>query len=152
MAAARKIPKLRKVLLIDDDRQFADWAQLLAAAPEMHIEFVVLPVAQGREVVEWLGEVTAKQLPQLIMLDLQLPKLDGLAVLRTLRNNVATREIPLIGFAASFTQEDVQMGYKVGANVCVAKPLSQEEFAALVEQQLNYWLEPRQRELALAAK
>ena len=150
MAAARKTPKIRKVLLIDDDRQLADWAQLLAADPEKRIEFVVLPVEQGSEVVEWLGEVAVKQLPQLILLDLQLPKLDGLAVLRTLRKNVATREIPLVAFAASYTQEDVQMGYKVGANVCVAKPASQEEFAALVEQQLNYWLGPRQQELALA--
>ena len=91
-------------------------------------------------------------MPQLILLDLQLPKLDGLAVLRTLRNNVATREIPVIGLSAEYTQEDVQMGYKVGANVCVAKPASEEEFAALVEQQLAYWLEPRQRELALASK
>lgn len=148
MAAARKIPKIRKVLLIGDDPQLADWAQLLAADPEKKVEFVVLPV--GTEVVEWLGKVTAKQLPQLILLDLQLPKLDGLAVLRTLRNNVATREIPAVGIAAEYTQADVQMGYKVGANVCVAKPATPEEFAALVEQQLAYWLGPRQQELALA--
>jgi CheY-like chemotaxis protein len=150
VAAARKTPKIRKVLLIGDDPQLADWAQPLAADSEKHIEFVVLPV--GTQVVEWQGGVTAKQLPQLILLDLQLPKLDGLAVLRTLRNNVATREIPVIGLSAAYTQEDVQMSYKVGANVCIAKPASQEEFAALVEQQLAYWLGPRQRELALATK
>jgi CheY-like chemotaxis protein len=150
VAAARKTPKIRKVLLIGDDRQLADWAQNLAVDPEQHVDFTILPV--GTEVVEWLGGVNAKQLPQLILLDLQLPKLDGLAVLRTLRNNVATREIPVIGFSAAYTQEDVQMSYKVGANVCVAKPASQEELAALVEQQLAYWLGPRQREMALASK
>lgn len=148
--AARKTPKIRKVMLIGDDRQLADWGLALAADPERHVEFVVLPVGDGREVVGWLGNASAKQLPQLIMLDLQLPKLDGLAVLRTLRNNVATREVPVVGIAAEYTPADVQMGYKVGANVCVAKPVSQEEFAVLVAQQLAYWLGPRQQELALA--
>jgi CheY-like chemotaxis protein len=150
VTAARKTPKIRKVLLIGDDSQLVDWAQSLAVDPDKHLDFTMLPV--GTKVVEWQGRVSAKQLPQLILLDLQLPKLDGLAVLRTLRNNVATREIPVIGLSAEYTQEDVQMGYKVGANVCVAKPASEEEFAALVEQQLAYWLEPRQRELALASK
>lgn len=148
--AARKTPKLRKVMLIGDDRQLADWGLAFAADPERHVEFVVLPVGDGGDVIEWLGKASAKQLPQLILLDLQLPKLDGLAVLRTLRNNVATREVPLVGIAAEYTQADVQMGYKVGANVCVAKPVTEEEFAALVEQQLAYWLGPRQQELALA--
>ncbi|HXU93427.1 MAG TPA: response regulator [Gallionella sp.] len=148
VAAAHKTPKTRKLLLIGDDGQLADWAQRLAADADKHLEFTVLPV--GEEVVEWLGKVAARQVPQLILLDFQLPKLDGLAVLRTLRKNVATREIPVIGFSGLYTQEDVQMGYKVGANVCVAKPVSQEELAAMLEQQLAYWLGPRQRELAFA--
>lgn len=146
-AAARKT--VRKVLLIGDDQQLADWAQQTAFASGGAVELTVLSVGTG--VLDWLGNVSRKQLPHLILLDLQLPKLDGLAVLRTLRNNVATREIPVVGISAEYTQDDVQMGYKVGANVCVAKPASQEEFAALLEQQLKYWLEPRQRELALAA-
>ena len=146
MNAAKTV---RKVLLIGDDSQLADWAQQAAADSGDTVELTVLSVGTG--VLEWLGKVSRKQLPQLILLDLQLPKLDGLAVLRTLRNNVATREIPVVGIAAEYTQDDVQMGYKVGANVCVAKPASQEEFAALLDQQLMYWLEPRQRELAFAS-
>ncbi|OGS81479.1 MAG: hypothetical protein A2061_03215 [Gallionellales bacterium GWA2_59_43] len=138
------------MLLIGDDSQLADWAQQAAAGSGETVELTVLSVGTG--VLEWLGKVSRKQLPQLILLDLQLPKLDGLAVLRTLRNNVATREIPVVGIAAEYTQDDVQMGYKVGANICVAKPASQEEFAALLKQQITYWLEPRQRELAFASK
>ncbi|MDP2143954.1 MAG: response regulator [Gallionella sp.] len=141
---------IRKVLLIGDDQQLADWAQQAAADPALRIELSVLPV--GTCVLDWLGSIGRKQLPHLILLDLQLPKLDGLAVLRTLRNNVSTREIPVVGVSAEYTQEDVQMGYKVGANVCVAKPASPEELAGLLVQQLSYWLEPRQRELALATK
>ena len=149
-AATRKTPQVRNVLLIGDDSQLADWAQQAAAGSGETVELTVLSVGTG--VLEWLGKVSRKQLPQLILLDLQLPKLDGLAVLRTLRNNVATREIPVVGIAAEYTQDDVQMGYKVGANICVAKPASQEEFAALLKQQITYWLEPRQRELAFASK
>jgi CheY-like chemotaxis protein len=148
-AATRKTPQVRNVLLISDDPSLADWAQQTVAASASRIELTVLSVGTG--VLDWLGSVSRKQLPQLILLDLQLPKLDGLAVLRTLRNNVATREVPVVGIAAEYTQDDVQMGYKVGANICVAKPATQEEFAALLEQQIAYWLEPRQRELAFAS-
>ncbi|HCI12908.1 MAG TPA: two-component system response regulator [Gallionellaceae bacterium] len=140
---------VRKVLLIGDDRQLADWAQQTVFASGGAVELTVLSVGTG--VLDWLGNVSRKQLPQLILLDLHLPKLDGLAVLRTLRNNVATREIPVVGISTEYTQDDVQMGYKVGANICVAKPATQEEFAALLEQQIAYWLEPRQRELAFAS-
>jgi CheY-like chemotaxis protein len=146
-AAARKT--VRKVLLIGDDSQLADWAQQTVFASGGAVELTVLSVGTG--VLDWLGNVSRKQLPQLILLDLHLPKLDGLAVLRTLRNNVATREIPVVGISTEYTQDDVQMGYKVGANICVAKPATQEEFAALLEQQIAYWLEPRQRELAFAS-
>jgi CheY-like chemotaxis protein len=146
-AAARKT--VRKVLLIGDDQQLADWAQQTVSASGGAVELNVLSVGTG--VLDWLGNVSRKQLPHLILLDLQLPKLDGLAVLRTLRNNVATREIPVVGISTEYTQDDVQMGYKVGANICVAKPATQEEFAALLEQQIAYWLEPRQQELAFAA-
>ena len=147
-AAARKTT-VRNLLLISDDPSLVDWAQQTVAASDARIELTVLSVGTG--VLDWLGSVSRKQLPHLILLDLQLPKLDGLAVLRTLRNNVATREIPVVGIAAEYTQDDVQMGYKVGANICVAKPATQEEFAALLEQQIAYWLEPRQRELAFAS-
>ncbi|HZW26652.1 MAG TPA: response regulator [Gallionella sp.] len=147
-AAARKTT-VRNVLLISDDPSLADWAQQTVSASGGAVELTVLSVGTG--VLDWLGTVSRKQLPHLILLDLQLPKLDGLAVLRTLRNNVATREIPVVGISAEYTQDDVQMGYKVGANICVAKPATQEEFAALLEQQMKYWLEPRQRELAFAA-
>lgn len=146
MNAAKTV---RKVLLIGDDRQLADWAQQTVFASGGAVELTVLSVGTG--VLDWLGNVSRKQLPQLILLDLHLPKLDGLAVLRTLRNNVATREIPVVGISTEYTQDDVQMGYKVGANICVAKPATQEEFAALLEQQIAYWLEPRQRELAFAS-
>jgi len=147
-AAAPKTT-VRNVLLISDDPSLADWAQQTVAGSVSRIELTVLSVGTG--VLDWLGSVSRKQLPHLILLDLQLPKLDGLAVLRTLRNNVATREIPVVGISTEYTQADVQMGYKVGANICVAKPATQEEFAALLEQQISYWLEPRQRELAFAA-
>lgn len=149
-SAAPKTSQVRNVLLLADDASLAEWARQAVADSGMPVELTVLQVGEG--VLDWLGGATTKQLPHIVLLDLQLPKLDGLAVLRSLRKNVATRDTPVVGFSAEYTQTDVQMGYKVGANICVAKPVSQEAFAALLEQQLKYWLEPREREPVAASQ
>lgn len=146
MSAARI--KRRRVLLIGDDPLLAEWAQQFSADPDKYLDFTVLPV--GEDVPPWLAMATVRKLPHLVVLDLQLPKLDGLAVLRTLRNHLSTRTTPIVAFSAEFTQEDVQMGYKVGANICVSKPSSFEEFSSMLEEQLAYWLEPQQRAKAQA--
>ncbi len=126
------------------------WAQQVVADSAKRIELTVLSVDGA--VPQWLSGVTRNQLPHLILLDLKLPKLDGLAVLRTLRSNIATREIPIVVYSGEYIQADVLMAYQVGTNSFVAKPDSPEMFADFLAEQLNYWLQPRQRELSLSVK
>lgn len=148
--AAREISPVRNVLLIEDDLSVVEWARQAIGSSGMTVELTVLPV--GEAVLEWLGGVTRERLPHIVLLDLKLPKLDGLAVLRTLRSNVATRDTPIVVFSAEYTQADVVLGYQVGANSFIAKPDSQESCAACLREQMSYWLQPRQRELALRAQ
>ncbi|HEX5336833.1 MAG TPA: response regulator [Gallionella sp.] len=136
------------VLLIEDDAAAADMAR--RAASGISIELSVLESVDA--VLAWLdgNGVKKKTAPHIILLDLKLPKLDGLAVLRKLRMHAATRDVPVIVFSAEYIQSDVQLAYQVGANSFVAKPAEQQQFTDFFRDQLTYWLQPRQRELAFA--
>lgn len=139
------------VLLVEDDLPAADLAQ--RAAVESCPEINLTVVGGGDAVLDWLSDSIAKkeQMPHIILMDLNLPKLDGLAVLRKLRMHAATRDIPIVAFSAEYTQADVLMSYQVGVNSFVAKPVDLEQFAGFFREQLAYWMQPRQRELAFAA-
>lgn len=139
------------VLLVEDDLPSADLAR--RAAAEFCPEIDLIVVGGGNAVLDWLNDSIAKkeQVPHIILIDLNLPKLDGLAVLRTLRKHDAMRDIPIVAFSAEYTQADVLMSYQVGANTFVSKPVDLEQFTGFFREQLAYWMQPRQRELVFAA-
>jgi len=138
------------VLLVNDDLFEVD---LLRRAAVESGTGICLTVAKGGDaVLNWFsaGVMTKEQMPHLIILDLQLPKLDGLAALRKLREHDATRRIPILAFSTQYTPDEVLMSYRAGANSFVAKP---SDFTGLTEffrERLNYWM-PRQGELGLIA-
>jgi len=138
-------------LLVEDDVLSADLARRAAAECCPEIDLTV--VGGGDSVLDWLSDSVAKkeQMPHIILIDLKLPKLDGLAVLRTLRKHDAMRDIPIVAFSAEYTQADVLMSYQVGANTFVSKPVDLEQFTGFFCEQLAYWTQPRQRELAFAS-
>jgi CheY-like chemotaxis protein len=138
-------------LLVEDDLPAAELAH--RAAVECCPEISLTVVGGGDAVLDWLSASIAKkeQMPHIILMDMNLPKLDGLAVLRKLRMHAATRDIPIVAFSAEYTQADVLMSYQVGANTFLAKPADLEQFAGFFREQLAYWMQPRQRELAFAA-
>ena len=139
------------VLLVEDDLPSIDLAR--RAAVEFCPEIDLTVVGGGDAVLDWLSGSIAKkeQMPHIILMDMKLPKLDGLAVLRKLRMHAATRDIPIMAFSAEYTQADVLMSYQVGANSFVAKPVDLAQFTRFFREQLAYWMQPRQRELAFAA-
>lgn len=124
------------------------------AAAEFCPEADLTVVGGGDAVLDWLNDSIAKkeQMPHIILIDLNLPKLDGLAVLRTLRKHDAMRDIPIVAFSADYTQPDILMSYQIGANSFVAKPADLEQFAGFFREQLAYWMQPRQRELAFTTR
>jgi two-component system, response regulator len=79
-------------------------------------------------------------MPQLILLDLKLPRIDGLEVLRRLRSDERTRLLPVVILTSSREQQDMLDGYGLGANSYVRKPVNFEQFVRAVEQLKLYWL------------
>ena len=140
------------VLLVDDDWVQVDLSR--RAAAEFSSEIILTAVGGGDAALDWFSASVDKkeQMPHIILLDLKLPKLDGLAVLRTLRGHDATRDIPIVVFSAEYTQADVLMSYKAGANSFVTKPIDLVQFTEFFSERLAYWMHPHQRKLIFAAK
>lgn len=75
-----------------------------------------------------------------VLLDLKLPKVNGMEVLRTLKNNAATKTIPVVVFSSSKQVSDVDICYGLGANGYVQKPVEFEQFEATVKRVADYWV------------
>jgi two-component system response regulator len=81
-----------------------------------------------------------RPLPQVVLLDLKLPKLDGLGVLRRIRADARTRLLPVVILSSSDEEEDLTQGYSLGANSYVRKPVNFEQFLTAAQQLGLYWL------------
>jgi two-component system response regulator len=99
-------------------------------------------VRDGQEAIDYLirnpGETGP--LPELVLLDLKLPKIGGHEVLRRIRANPTTRHLPVIVLTTSSEPEEIVRGYEGGANSYVQKPIEYEEFIAAVRTLGVYWL------------
>jgi two-component system response regulator len=82
----------------------------------------------------------SKELPVVVLLDLKLPKIDGLEVLRNIRKNELTRLLPVVILTSSAEQRDVINGYSLGANSYVRKPVNFEQFVEAIKHLGLYWL------------
>jgi DNA-binding response OmpR family regulator len=140
------------VLLVEDDLVQVDLAR--RAAVESCPDIELTAVASCNVVLDWFSTNGRKKarMPHIILLDLKLPKLDGLAVLRKLRSHAATSEIPVVVFSAEYTQSDVLMSYKAGANSFLAKPTDITGYSEFFRERLAYWMYPQQHKLFPSAK
>lgn len=86
------------------------------------------------------GEPAAKHALKAILLDLKLPKMDGLEVLRRLRADERTKNTPVVVFTSSAQERDIKDAYALGANSYIIKPIRFEEFEATVAELGRYWL------------
>jgi two-component system response regulator len=131
------------ILLIEDNP--SDEALTLRAFRKNNISGNVVVKRDGAEALDYLlaphgdtGLVNA--LPQLILLDLNLPKIDGLEVLRRIRAGARTKLLPVVILTSSLEETDIVRGYGFGANGYVRKPVDFVEFAEAVRQIGLYWL------------
>ena len=132
--------KEQVILLIEDNPK--DEALTLRALKKNNIGNEVVVARDGAEAVERLFGAGASQapLPQLVLLDLKLPKIDGLEVLRRIRAEQRTRLLPVVILTSSVEERDLVEGYRLGANSYVRKPVDFTEFAEAVRQLGLYWL------------
>jgi CheY-like chemotaxis protein len=136
--------KDKTILLIEDNPD--DEALTLRALEKNNIKNDVVVVRDGAEALDYLfgtGSYAGRDLtimPQLTLLDLKLPKVDGLEVLRRLRANEHTRLLPVVILTSSNEEQDRVNGYGLGANSYVRKPIDFGQFIDAVRQLGLYWL------------
>ena len=137
---------LRKkcVLLVEDNPDDARLA--LAALRGNRIVNEVVVARDGEEARDYIfgmGNYEGRDVadcPQLVVLDLKLPKIDGLDVLRRMRADDRTRFVPVVVLTSSAEEEDVIRSYRLGSNSYIRKPIDFEEFLKAVQQLTVYWL------------
>ena len=134
----------RNILLVEDNAK--DEALTLRALRKSNILNRVDVVRDGAEALDYLfaagldGEAKLASLPMLVLLDLKLPKVDGLEVLRCIRADARTQLMPVVILTTSTEDSDRLQGYKFGANSYVRKPMDFGQFVAAVNQLGLYWL------------
>ncbi len=126
------------ILLVEDNPDHAELTMEVLAALEAQYE--VIWAKDGVEAVGVLLENDSVIHPTLVLLDLNMPKMGGLDVLRRLRSEESTRNIPVVILTTSKEESDVVDSYNLGANSYIVKPVNHEQFTLAVEQLGLYWL------------
>lgn len=133
-----------RILLVEDNEDHALITELAIrdAQPEVAEQLVVDTVTDGAEAMSFLraeGVYGARQLPDLVLLDIKMPGISGLDVLRAIRSDPRLRVVPVVMLTTSAQGEDIQEAYQQGANEYVTKPVRAEEFRTKVQAIPRYW-------------
>lgn len=134
----------KTILLIEDNPDDIELTRLAFA--EARIANSLTVFHDGVEALDWLfarGRYAGRdrhELPALVLLDLNLPKLDGRDVVRAIRADAATRAVPVVALTSSVERPDVDACYALGVNSYLQKPVEFAEFVSAVRQLGMYWL------------
>ena len=132
------------IFLVEDNAD--DEALTLRALKKNNISNQVIVARDGLEALDFLfakGKYADRDMtvqPQVMLLDLNLPKIDGLTVLKRLREDERTKLIPVVILTSSKEEQDIIEGYSVGANSYVRKPVDFNDFSEAIRQLGLYWL------------
>jgi len=132
---------MTKILLVEDNPYDEELA-VLALKTNQPVEKVAIS-RDGAQALEYLfGEESQASLRSLkvVLLDIKLPKVDGMEVLRRIRANPITRFLPVVMLSSSNQESDIQKAYQLGANSYIVKPVNFELFCQALQQVGGYWL------------
>lgn len=133
-----------EVLLVEDNPQDAELT--MRALKKRHLANHLILVEDGAAALDFMfgqgayAERNPSHQPKVVLLDLKLPKLNGLEVLRALKENAQTRAVPVIVVTSSAQDPDIETAYRLGANSYVVKPVSFDAFSEAMTTLGYYWL------------
>ena len=133
-----------EILLVEDNPDDAELTRIAFAEADIPNPLVV--VRDGAQALDYLfargawAERDPARQPALMLLDLNLPKLDGREVLQAIRGDARTRTLPVVVLTTSVEPFDVEASYALGVNSYIRKPVDFEEFVSAVRQVGQYWL------------
>jgi CheY-like chemotaxis protein len=130
-----------EILLVEDNPH--DEELTLHALKQNKLANRIHVARDGAEALEYLfgeGKHAGRRNPRVVLLDLKLPKVDGLEVLKRMKENPETRRIPVVMLTSSREERDVIASYDSGVNSYITKPVDFEQFTAAVRQLGLYWL------------
>jgi len=133
-----------EILLVEDNPQDLELA--LRALRKANLTNRIEVARDGAEAIDFIfcqGAHAGRRIediPRVVLLDLKLPKIDGLEVLRRIKSDPRTKVIPVVVLTSSKEQKDVVESYQLGVNSYIVKPVNFERFAGAVQQLNMYWL------------
>jgi CheY-like chemotaxis protein len=141
---------MKKIILLAEDNQ-DDILLTKRAFKKSNILNELIVVNDGKEALDFLfykgkyKDRDSKTTPELILLDLKMPKIDGLEVLKSIRENSQTKHLPVVILTTSKEEKDMIDSYCLGANSYIIKPVDFDQFVDAVKQLGLYWLVLNQR-------
>jgi len=138
------INKIFEILLVEDNPNDAELT--ISSLKKNNLANNIFIVEDGEEALDFLfakgkySERNINEKPKLILLDLKLPKIDGLEVLREIKADEKTRTIPVVVLTSSCEESDIIRSYKIGVNSYIVKPVDFDKFTTAISDLGLYWL------------
>ncbi len=131
-----------EIILVEDNKSDADL--IMRALRKNNVANKIVHLKDGQEALDffeasYLSGNGMEVIPRIILLDLKMPKVNGIQVLQQLKSNEQTKNIPIIMLTSSKEESDLEQCYKLGVNSYVVKPLTFEDFVKTVSQLGIYW-------------
>lgn len=132
-----------EILLVEDNDEDAELT--LRALRRHNLTNRLTRVSDGAAALEFFFGKGEKQRPSVVLLDLKLPKVDGMEVLRELKSHEETKTVPVVMLTSSKEERDLEEAYRLGVNSYIVKPVEFDAFVRAVEQLGMYWALLNQR-------
>jgi two-component system response regulator len=133
-----------EILLVEDNAHDAEL--IIRALKKVKLANNVVHLRDGAEAIEFIfatgqfADRDVKKVPKVILLDIKMPKVDGIEVLRQVKSNESTRLIPVVIMTSSKEEQDIIESYRLGVNSFVVKPVEFKDFAKAVSELGLYWV------------